>query len=97
MGSSAASAPRDLILGSESQFQTDVPQGRAAGRFADSNWENCVSRRSITGLMAQYNETIQVVLWRSKMEETISQYTAEAGYYAADNMGFTQAPDTSVV
>jgi hypothetical protein len=76
--------------------------------FADSDWGNSVSRRSTTGLMARFNETI--VLWRSKMQKTVSLSTAEAEYYAAsemaidviylrnllENMGFPQAPDTPV-
>jgi hypothetical protein len=78
--------------------------------FADSDWGNSVSRRSTIGQIAGSNETI--VLWRSKMQKTISLSTAEAGYYAAsemaieviylrilpglENMGFPQAPYTPV-
>lgn len=76
--------------------------------YADSDWGNSVSRRSTTGLMVRYNEGM--VLWRSKMQKTVSLSTAEAEYYAASemgieilylrnllgNMGFTQKPDTPV-
>jgi hypothetical protein len=108
-----SSAPRGGILGGKPQLQADVPQGGSqgdlrTGGFADSDWGNSVSRRSTTGLMARFNETI--MLWRSKMQKTISLSTAEAEYYAAsemaieviylqnlpENMGFPQAPGTSV-
>ena len=81
--------------------------GGLAG-YADSDWGNSISRRSTTGLMAQYNKGM--VLWRSKMQKTIALSTAEAEYYAASemgieimylrnllrNMGFPQDPDTPV-
>ena len=76
--------------------------------YADSDWDNSISRRSTTGLMARYNKGM--VLWRSKMQKTIALSTAEAEYYAASemgikilclrnllhNMGFPQHPDTPV-
>ena len=76
--------------------------------FADSDWGNSIMRRSTTGLVAQYN--LGIIMWRSKMQKTVSQSTAEAEYYSAlemaievlylcnllANMGFEQAPDTPV-
>ena len=60
--------------------------------------------RSSTGLFARYNRG--VIMWRSKMQKTVSLSTAEAEYYSASemaievlylrnllaNMGFEQAP-----
>ena len=76
--------------------------------YADSDWDNSISRRSTTGLMARYNKGM--VLWRSKMQKTIALSTAEAECYAASemgieilclrnllhNLGFPQDPDTPV-
>ena len=52
--------------------------------FADSDWGNSVSRRSTTGLLARYNRG--PVLWRSKMQKTVSLSSAEAEYYSASEM-----------
>ncbi len=52
--------------------------------FADSDWENSVSRRSTTGLMARYYKGM--VQWRYKLQKTILLSTAEAEYYAASEM-----------
>ena len=68
----------------------------------------CLGGRSTTGLLARYNKSI--VLWRSKLQKTISLSTAEAEYYAASeiaieiiylrnllhNMGFQQGDDSPV-
>jgi hypothetical protein len=78
--------------------------------FADSDWGNSESRRSTTGLLARYTNSI--VLWRSRMQKTIALSTAEAEYYSASeiaveleiiylrnlirNMGFHQDDDTPV-
>jgi hypothetical protein len=76
--------------------------------FADSNWGNSESRRSTTGLLARYNKSI--VLWRSRMQNSIALSTAEAEYYSASeiaveiiylrnlirNMGLPQENDTPV-
>ena len=93
-----------------SSFKLTYRSGKGHGLdgFADSDWGNSVSRRSTTGLLARYNKTI--VLWRSKLQKTISLSTAEAEYYAASeiaieiiylrnllsNMGFPQGDDTPV-
>jgi hypothetical protein len=93
-----------LAPGAPNQRQ---PAGGLDG-FADSDRGNSVSRRSTTGLMARFNETI--LLWRLKMQKTISLSTAEAEYYVAsemaieviylrnllEDMEFLQAPDTPV-
>ena len=47
--------------------------------YADSVWGNSACRRSTTGILARYNKAI--VLWRSKLQKTISLSTAEAEYY----------------
>jgi hypothetical protein len=52
--------------------------------FADSDWGNSASRRSTTGLLARYNR--RPVLWRSKMQKTVSLSSAEAEYYSASEM-----------
>ncbi len=52
--------------------------------FADSDWVNSESRRSTTGLLARYNKS--TVLWRSRMQKTITLSTAEAEYYSASEM-----------
>ena len=71
--------------------------------FADSDWGNSITLRSTTG-------NRRVIMWRSKMQKTVSLSTAEAKYYSASdmaievvylrnllaNMGFEQAPDTPV-
>ena len=76
--------------------------------FADSDWGNSVSRKSTTGLVARYNRTS--VLWRSKMQKTVSLSSAEAEYYSASemaietiylrnllgNMGLPQGDNTAV-
>ncbi len=81
-----SSAPCDGILGDESQFQLTNSRGASGlDGFADLEWGNSsVSRRSTTGSMARYTETI--VLLRSKMQKTISLSTAVAEYYAASEM-----------
>ncbi len=76
-----------MVPGGKYKLQADVPQGGGTtglDGFADSDWGNSVSSRSTTGLMALFNETI--VLWRSKMQKTISLSTAEAEHYAASEM-----------
>ncbi len=76
--------------------------------FADADWGNSESRRSTTGLLARYNNSI--VLWRSRMQKTIALSTAEAEYYSASeiaveiiylrnliqNMGLPQDDDTDI-
>ena len=52
--------------------------------FSDSNWDNSITRRSTTGLVARYNRG--VIMWRSKMQKTVSLSTAEAEYYSALEM-----------
>jgi hypothetical protein len=56
-------------------FKLTYCRGETSGLdgFADSDWGNSVSHRSTTGLMALFNENI--VLWRSKMQKTISLST----------------------
>ena len=76
--------------------------------YADSDWGKSTCRRSTTGILARYNRAI--VLWRSKLQKTISSSITEAEYYAAsriaieiiyhrnshDNMGFKPDNDTPV-
>ena len=52
--------------------------------FTDSDCENSVSRKSTTGLVAWYGRA--PVLWRSKMQKTVSLSSAEAEYYSASEM-----------
>jgi hypothetical protein len=52
--------------------------------FTDSDWGNSVSRKSTTGLVARYNRT--PILWRSRMQKTVSLSSAEAEYYSASEM-----------
>ena len=52
--------------------------------FTDSDWGNSLSRKSTTGLLARYNRGL--ILWRSKMQKTVSLSSAEAEYYAASEM-----------
>ena len=52
--------------------------------FADSDWGNSITWRSITGLVTRYNRG--VIMWRSKMQKTVSLSTAEAEYYSALEM-----------
>jgi hypothetical protein len=52
--------------------------------FADSDRGNSESRRSTTELLARYKKSI--VLWRSRMQKTIAQSTAEAEYYSASEI-----------
>ena len=52
--------------------------------FADSDSGNSITRRSTTGLVARYNRG--VIMWRSKMQKTVSLLTAEAEYYSASEM-----------
>ena len=78
------------------------------GGYADADWGNSETRRSTTGMMARYNKGL--ILWKSKMQKTVSLSTAEAEYYAASemaieviyfsnllaNMGFPEEPNTPV-
>ena len=91
-------------------FKLTYREGHSSGLdgYADSDWGNSESRRSTTGILARYNKAI--VLWRSKLQKTISLSTAEAEYYAASemaieiiylrnllhNMGFKPDDDTPV-
>ena len=91
-------------------FKLTYREGHSSGLdgYADSDWGNSASRRSTTGILARYNK--QIVLWRSKLQKTISLSTAEAEYYAASemaiemiylrnllhNMGFKPDDDTPV-
>ena len=52
--------------------------------FTDSDWGNSLSRKSTTGLLARYNRGL--ILWRSKLQKTVSLSSAEAEYYAASEM-----------
>ena len=52
--------------------------------YADADWGNSVSRKSTSGLVARYNRA--PVLWRSKMQKTVSLSSAEAEYYSASEM-----------
>ena len=67
-------------------FKLTYREGHSSGLdgYADSDWGNSESRRSTTGILARYNKAI--VLWRSKLQKTISLSTAEAEYYAASEM-----------
>ncbi len=80
--------------------------------FADSDWVESISRRSMAtiGLMARFNQS--VVQWRFKMQKSVQLFklTAEAELYSASEMaieifylrnllqimGFPQALDTPV-
>ena len=91
-------------------FKLTYREGRRSGLdgYADANWGNSESRRSTTGILARYNKS--AVLWRSKLQKTISLSTAEDEYYAASemaieiiylrnllhNMGFKPDDDTPV-
>ena len=97
-------------LSYQSSFKLTYRQGTKTGLdgFADSDWGNNVSWRSTTGLVARYNKSI--VIWRCKVQQTISLSTVEAEYYAVfemaiemiyhrtllRNMGFPQSDDTPV-
>ena len=97
-------------LSYQSSFKLTYRSGKGTGLdgYADADWGNSVSRRSTTGLLARYNQSI--VLWRSKLQKTIALSTAEAEYYAASeiaieiiylrnllhNMRFPQGDDTPV-
>ena len=97
-------------LSYQSSFKLTYHQGTKTGLdgLADSDWGNNVSRRSTTGLVTRFNKSI--VIWRSKLQQTISLSTAEAEYYAVSemaieffyfrtllrNMGFPQDDDTPV-
>lgn len=52
--------------------------------FTDSDWGNSLSRKSTTGLLARYNRGL--ILWKSKLQKTVSLSSAEAEYYAASEM-----------
>ena len=52
--------------------------------YADADWGNSETRRSTPGMMARYNKGL--ILWKSKMQKTVSLSTAEAEYYAASEM-----------
>jgi hypothetical protein len=53
-------------------FKLEYAQGGEGelDRFSYSDWQNSVSRRSTTGLMARFNKGI--ILWRSKIQKTLS-------------------------
>jgi hypothetical protein len=97
-------------LNSNPSFKLVYRRGNYNGfdDFADSYRGNSESHRSTTGLLARYNKS--VVMWRSRMPQTIALSTAEAEYYSASeiaveiiyprnligNMGLLQEDDTPV-
>ncbi len=48
---------------------------------ADADWGNSSSRRSTSGMDMLYNKS--PIMWKSKMQKTITLSTAEAEFYSA--------------
>ena len=73
-----------LVYRPSLKLKDDCKYEKELDSFAGSDWGNSGSRKSTSGLLARYNQSL--LMWWSKMQKTVALSTAEGEYYSVSEM-----------